>query len=65
MALTWDMEVMNCGGGVEGDKNDELTMRQVRASTQQSIIIMMKIEQWRRLTTTSGDDVALVGRGMI
>jgi hypothetical protein len=63
MALTWDMEVMNCGGGVEGDKNDELTMRQVRASTQQSIIAMQAILQQQRLTMTSDNNVVL-GRGM-
>jgi hypothetical protein len=63
MALTWDMEVMNCGGGVEGDKNDELTMRQVRASTQQSIIAMQAILQQQRLTTTSDNNMVL-GRGM-
>jgi hypothetical protein len=63
MALTWDVEVMNCGGGVEGDKNDELTMRQVRASTQQSIIAMQAILQQQRLTTTSDNNVVL-GRGM-
>ena len=63
MALTWDVEVMNCGGGVEGDKNDELTMRQVRASTQKSIIAMHNIVQQQRLTTTSDDNVVL-GRGM-
>jgi len=63
MALAWDMEVMNCGGGVEGDKNDELTMRQVRASTQQSIIAMQAILQQQRLTTTSDNNVVL-GRGM-
>ena len=54
---------MNCGGGVEGDKNDELTMQQVRASTQQSIITMQTIVQQQRLTTTSDDNVVL-GRGM-
>ncbi len=63
MALTWDMEVMNCGGGVEGDKNDELTMRQVRASTQQSIIAMQAILQQQRLTTTSDNNMVL-GRRM-
>ena len=63
MALTWDVEVMNCGGGVEGDKNDELTMRQVRASTQQSIIAMQAILQQQQLTTTSDNNVVL-GRGM-
>ena len=63
MALTWDVEVMNCGGGVEGDKNDELTMRQVRASTQQSIIAMQAILQQQRLTMTSDNNVVL-GRGM-
>jgi hypothetical protein len=57
------MEVMNCGGGVEGDKNDELTMRQVRASTQQSIIAMQAILQQQRLTMTSDNNVVL-GRGM-
>ncbi len=63
MALTWDVEVMNCGGGVEGDKNDELTMRQVRASTQQSIIAMQAILQQQGLTTTSDNNMVL-GRGV-
>ena len=63
MELTWDVEVMNCSGGVEGDKNDELTVQQVRAITQQSIIAMQAILQQQRLTTTSDNNMVL-GRGM-